>query len=202
MKVFDKSLPEQVIEVPKIGSPHRAALRKPQLAEQLVEVPMTPGYALAFVAVQILGWRAAQALLSSSTPLGHGGTQILAAATVADAVVDVSVTTQLRSSSPSSCPWMCLRFRSSTELWVFQLLHRDRYAQCKLCRRPEIRQVQFLDRLDMPVVVQRQCLDGRTQFSLEVPAGAVPVVLDAFGGSEGVFGAFCVIFRAPPVVRS
>ena len=25
-------------------------------------------------------------------------------------------------------------------------------------------------------------------------AGAVPVVLDAFGGSEGVFGAFCAIF--------
>ena len=31
-------------------------------------------------------------------------------------------------------------------------------------------------------------------------AGAGPVVLDAFGGSEGVFGAFCAIFRAPPVV--
>ena len=37
VKVFDQSLPEQVIEVPKItlqeGVPHRAALRKPQLAE-------------------------------------------------------------------------------------------------------------------------------------------------------------------------
>ena len=31
-------------------------------------------------------------------------------------------------------------------------------------------------------------------------AGAVPVVLDAFGDSEGVFGAFCAFLRAPPVV--
>ena len=31
-------------------------------------------------------------------------------------------------------------------------------------------------------------------------AGAVPVVLDAFGGSKGFCGAFCAIFRAPPVV--
>ena len=67
LKVFDQSLPEQVIEVPKItlqaGVSHRAALRKPQLAEHLVEVPTTPGYALAVVAVQTLGWRAARALL-------------------------------------------------------------------------------------------------------------------------------------------
>ena len=67
LNVFDKSLPEQVIEVPKItlqdGVPHRAALRKPQLAEQLVEVPTHPGYALAVVAVQTFGWRAARALL-------------------------------------------------------------------------------------------------------------------------------------------
>ena len=67
LKVFDKSLPEQVIEVPKVtlqeGVPHRAALRKPQLAEQLVEVPTHTGYALAVVVVQTLGWRAAQALL-------------------------------------------------------------------------------------------------------------------------------------------
>ena len=66
LKVFDQSLPEQVIEVPKItlqeGVPHRAALRKPQLAEQLVEVPTTPGYAFAVVAVQTLGWPAARAL--------------------------------------------------------------------------------------------------------------------------------------------
>ena len=99
LKVFDQSLPEQVIEVPKIslqeGVPHRAALRKPQLAEQLVEVPTTPGYALAVVAVQSFGWRAARALLEQPTPPGQGGIQILATATVADvAVADVSVNMQ------------------------------------------------------------------------------------------------------------
>ena len=47
--------------------------------------------------------------LSSSTPPGQGGIQILAAATVAEAVVDVSVTTQLRSSRFSSSTWRCLR---------------------------------------------------------------------------------------------
>ena len=48
LKLFDKSLAEQVIEVPKItlqdGVPHRAALRKPQLAEQLVEVPIVVSF--------------------------------------------------------------------------------------------------------------------------------------------------------------
>ena len=76
LKVFDQSLPEQVIEVPKItlqaGVPHRAAPRKPQLAEQLVEVPTTPGYALAVVAVQTLGWRAARALLEQLNAAGPG----------------------------------------------------------------------------------------------------------------------------------
>ena len=67
---FFVSLPvvaEQVIEVPTIvlEDPilQRALLRAPQLAEQLVEVPATPGYALAVVAVQTLGWREARALL-------------------------------------------------------------------------------------------------------------------------------------------
>ena len=32
------------------------------MAEQLVEVPTEPGYALAVVAVQTLGWREARAL--------------------------------------------------------------------------------------------------------------------------------------------
>ena len=57
---------EQVIEVPKVVSPPRAArtvLCAPQMADQLVEVPTTPGYALAVVAVQTLGWRDARALL-------------------------------------------------------------------------------------------------------------------------------------------
>ena len=72
-------------------------LRVPLPVEQLVEVPTTPGYALAVVAVQPLGWRAAQALLEQLyTGQGHCGIQILAAATVAEAVMDVSVTTQLQ----------------------------------------------------------------------------------------------------------
>ena len=44
LKIFDKSLAEQVVEAPKITLqdrvPHHAALRLPQLAEQLVEVPV------------------------------------------------------------------------------------------------------------------------------------------------------------------
>ena len=63
--------------------------------------------------------------LSSSTPPGQGGIQILAAATLAE-VVDVSVTTQLRSSRFRRVRGGCLSFSSSTVWLVFQLLHRDR----------------------------------------------------------------------------
>ena len=65
LKVFDQPLPEQVIEVPKIVCPPRGArtvLCAPQTAEQLVAVRTEPGYALAVVAVQTLGWTAARAL--------------------------------------------------------------------------------------------------------------------------------------------
>ena len=41
--------------------PQRALLRVPQLAEQLVDVPTPPGYVLAVVAVQTLGWEGARA---------------------------------------------------------------------------------------------------------------------------------------------
>ena len=62
----NNSLPVVVIEVPTIipedPIPQRALLRVPQLAEQLVEVPTTPSYVLAVVAVQTLGRRRAQAL--------------------------------------------------------------------------------------------------------------------------------------------
>ena len=44
LKIIDRGLPEQVIEVPKITFqdvvPHRAALHEPQLAEKLAEVPV------------------------------------------------------------------------------------------------------------------------------------------------------------------
>ena len=60
LRFFDTLMPdpEQVIEVPKILPEDisvRAVLRDSQLAEQLVEGPTNPGYALAVVAVQTLG---------------------------------------------------------------------------------------------------------------------------------------------------
>ena len=65
LKIIDRGPPEQVIEVPEVSLqdvvPLRAALREPQLAEQLVDVPTTPGYVLAVVAVHLLGWRGARA---------------------------------------------------------------------------------------------------------------------------------------------
>ena len=48
------------------------------------------------------------------------------------------------SSSPSSSSSRCLSFSSSTEWWLLQLLDRDRAHNTQLCRRPEIRHVQFL----------------------------------------------------------
>ena len=73
-------------------------------------------------------------LCLSSSPPGQGGIQILAAATVAEAVVDVSVTTQLRSSRFSSSTWRCLSFSSSTEWWCSCFTETG--TQCKLWRSP------------------------------------------------------------------
>ena len=46
LKILEISVPEQVIDVPKINSqdyiPQRAVVRVPQLVEQLVEVPTVP----------------------------------------------------------------------------------------------------------------------------------------------------------------
>ena len=51
LKIFDRVLTEQVIEVPKVTLqdvvPHRAALRVPQVAEQLVDVPVPESVLLA-----------------------------------------------------------------------------------------------------------------------------------------------------------
>ena len=94
--------------------------------------------------------------LSSSTPPGQGGIQFLAAATVAEAVVDVSVTTQLRSSRFSSSTWRCLSFSSSTVWWCSCFTETG--TQCKLCRSPS----RFFRcsswTVGTPVVVQRQVL--------------------------------------------
>ena len=109
LKVFDQSLPEQVIEVPKTtlqeGVPHRASLRKPQLAEQLVEVPTTPGYALAVVAVETLGWRAARALLEQLNTARPGR--------------DTNIGHRDGGSTSSSSPCSA-RFCSFTEWWLSQ----------------------------------------------------------------------------------
>ena len=52
--------------------PLGAALREPQLAEQLVDVPTRPGYPLAVVAVRTLGWRAARDLLEKLNAASPG----------------------------------------------------------------------------------------------------------------------------------
>ena len=114
----------------------------------------------------------------------------------------------------------------------FQLLHRDRDAQCKLCRRPssfswcsswtrwtcpllyndrcvgltvqktvEVPQLQYFDRVvDVPAAVHRQGLDVPviSQRCLRFSSSAE---LD-YEAVKGFFGAFCAIFRAPPVIRS
>ena len=139
--------------------PQRALLRAPQLAEQLVEVPTTPGKH--------------ELCLSSSTPPGQGGIQILAAATLAE-VVDVSVTTQLRSSR-------FRRVRGGASASVHQQY--GWFSSCftetgltlQTVQKTEIRQVQFLD-WDTPVVVQRQAQMVQTVQSGGA-AGAVPARL-------------------------
>ena len=67
---------EQVIAVPKIfldRVSQRSALRRPQKAEQLVEVPTDPGYSLAVIAVRAMGRRAAAALAEQivNNPVPH-----------------------------------------------------------------------------------------------------------------------------------
>ena len=58
--------------------------------------------------------------------------------------MDVSVTTQLRSSRFSSSTWRCLSFRFFDRV-VVQLHHRDRYTVQTVQKSVEILQVQFLD---------------------------------------------------------
>ena len=63
--MLDVPAVEQVIAVPTFfldRVPQRSAIRCPQKAEQLVEVPTEPGYSLAVIAVQALERRAAAAL--------------------------------------------------------------------------------------------------------------------------------------------
>ena len=80
LQFFDRlsTVLEPVTEVAKIYTEDvsmRTAVRDTQLAEHLVEVPTTPGYAFAVVAVQTLGWRTAAALIEQfgDTPARGGG---------------------------------------------------------------------------------------------------------------------------------
>ena len=80
LRMLDVPAFEQVIAVPKISFdrvPQRSALRRPQKADQLVEVPTEPGYSLAVIAVQARGRRAAAAMaeqiLDNPVPQGRGG---------------------------------------------------------------------------------------------------------------------------------
>ena len=72
--------PEQVIEVPKFlpdDVPMRTAVRVTQLAEQLVEVPTNPWYALAVVASKLCSRREIRRILSQGRGVGgaRGGLQ-------------------------------------------------------------------------------------------------------------------------------
>ena len=65
LRKLDVLAVEQVIAVPLISLdrvPQRSVIRRPQKAEQLVEVPTEPGYSLAVIAVQATVWRAAAAM--------------------------------------------------------------------------------------------------------------------------------------------
>ena len=78
--MFDVPAFEQVIAVPKISLdrvPQCSALRRPQMAEQLVEVSTDPGCSLAVIAVRAMERRAALALaeqiVNNPAPQGRRG---------------------------------------------------------------------------------------------------------------------------------
>ena len=89
LRKLDVPFVEQIIAVPEISLdwvPQRSAARRPQTAEQLVEVPTERGYALEIIATKALGWRAAAALaeqlVATPVPQGRRGGQNSTAAGV------------------------------------------------------------------------------------------------------------------------
>ena len=128
LRMLDVPAFEQVIAVPKISLDRvhqRSAVRRPQKAEQLVEVPTDPGYSLAVIAVRAMGRRAALALaeqiVNNPAPQGRrgggGGLQGLRAgqgSTAADVeqIIDIPVPHCRRRSSGS--PQGSLPGRGST----------------------------------------------------------------------------------------
>ena len=82
MRFFDTLLPvpKQVIGVPKIlldDVPMRTAVRDMQLAEQLLEVPTIPGYALAEVASKFFSRPELRGILSGQGSTASGSEQIV-----------------------------------------------------------------------------------------------------------------------------
>ena len=165
---------EQVIEVPKVVSSLRVArtvLCAPQMADQLVEVPTTPGYALGSRG-RANPWVAGctGSALSSSTPPGQGGIQILAAATGAEACsrgrlcdhaahVPAVHRRVLQGASASVHRQSGGYFGCVTETGT----------HCKLCRRP-LSTSAVLGLVGIPVVVQRdRCFGLTEQKTVEIP---------------------------------
>ena len=113
-----------------------------------------------------------------------------------------------------------LRFRSSTECWLLQLLHRDRAHSAKTVQILGDSTAQFLEwSSTCPLVCKRQGF-GQTVEKTVVPLTRWSMSLllqfidkvwtsqfatetgcfPQLGAMNGYFGSFCAIFRAPPVV--
>ena len=81
------------------------------------------------------------------------------------------------------------------------LLCNDRCVGQTVQKTAEVPQVQYFDRVvDVPAAVHRQGLDV-PMISRRCLRFSSSAELD-YDGNEGVFGAFCAFFRAPPVIRS
>ena len=77
LRKLDAPSVEQVVAAPKITLDRvhqRSAARRPQTAEQLVDVPTERGYVFAIIAMKALGWRGAAALAEQlvTTPVPQG----------------------------------------------------------------------------------------------------------------------------------
>ena len=75
LRKFDTQSVKQIFAVPKISFdqvPQRSAVRRPQKAEQLVEVPTEPGYALAVLASKVFSRRELRDILAGQGSTASG----------------------------------------------------------------------------------------------------------------------------------
>ena len=124
----------QVLEVPKISQdsiPQRRLLSEPRLVEQLVEVPVPEGGILAR-GKSVFGVEWCQVAARGGAT---GGRRALA----------TSAQLQFQQSFVEYVEVPQLHFID--RVVGISVASQRQGSQCKLCRRPEIRQVQFLDRL-------------------------------------------------------